>query len=134
MELAIESEDRAAIMDSLILCKFLRKTLDDFHAESAEMLRLVAGWKLRPEDLRAVSRRIINAKRLFNLHAGWTPAEDTLPPRMLNQALADDPAAKLDAATLRTMIEHYQRCRGWDLAGRPTADQIDDLNLPGDFG
>ncbi len=52
VELAIESEDRAAIMDSIILCKFLRKTLDDFHAEAAEMLRLVTGWDVRPDELR----------------------------------------------------------------------------------
>src|SRR5207342_2382585 len=29
---AIESEDKAALMDSLILCKFLRGIFDDFHS------------------------------------------------------------------------------------------------------
>ena len=41
---AIETEDRAALMDSLILCKFLRGVLSDFYAESAQMLRAVTGW------------------------------------------------------------------------------------------
>ena len=33
---AIETEDKAALMDSLILCKFLRGVFDDFHAEAAD--------------------------------------------------------------------------------------------------
>ena len=36
---AIETEDKAALMDSLILCKFLRGVFDDFYGEAAEMLR-----------------------------------------------------------------------------------------------
>ena len=45
---AIETEDKAAIMDSLILCKFLRGVFEDFYAEAAEMLRLVTGWAVTP--------------------------------------------------------------------------------------
>ena len=37
---AIETEDKAALMDSLILCKFLRGVFEDFYGESAEMLAL----------------------------------------------------------------------------------------------
>ncbi len=36
---AIETEDKAALMDSLIICKFLRGVFEDFHAETAEMLQ-----------------------------------------------------------------------------------------------
>ena len=39
--LAIETEDRAAVMDSLILCKFLRGVFTDFHAEAAQMIAAV---------------------------------------------------------------------------------------------
>ncbi len=35
---AIDTEDRAALMDSLILCKFLRGVFKDIYAESASML------------------------------------------------------------------------------------------------
>src|SRR6185436_4057846 len=35
---AIETEDKAALMDSMILCKFLRGVFEDFHVETAEML------------------------------------------------------------------------------------------------
>src|SRR5499426_3350917 len=42
--LAVETEDRAALTDSLILCKFLRGVFEDLYAENAELLRAVTGW------------------------------------------------------------------------------------------
>jgi aldehyde:ferredoxin oxidoreductase len=48
---AIDTEDRAALMDSLILCKFLRGVFEDFHAETAAMLRAVTGWDVSADEL-----------------------------------------------------------------------------------
>src|SRR5262249_46236467 len=39
--LAVETEDRAALLDSLILCKFLRGVFGDLFAEAAELLAAV---------------------------------------------------------------------------------------------
>src|SRR5204862_131226 len=86
--LAIETEDKAALMDSLILCKFLRGVFTDFFAESAELLRLVTGWDVDATELRRTAERIVTAKKLFNLREGWTRAEDTLPRRFLSEGLA----------------------------------------------
>src|SRR4051812_3312343 len=71
---AIETEDKAALMDSLILCKFLRGVFTDFHVEAADMLRRVTGWDVTADELRTTARRIVAAKHEFNLRAGWTPA------------------------------------------------------------
>ena len=49
---AIETEDRAAIMDSLILCKFLRGVFDDPFAEWAALLAPVTGWDVDAAELR----------------------------------------------------------------------------------
>ncbi len=57
---AIETEDKAALMDSLIMCKFLRGIFEDFHAEAAEMLRNVTGWDATGEELRETARRIVS--------------------------------------------------------------------------
>src|SRR4029453_6827491 len=59
--LAIETEDKAALMDSLILCKFLRGVFVDFYAESTEMLRLVTGWNVTADELRTPSAPIPRA-------------------------------------------------------------------------
>ena len=109
---AIETEDKAALMDSLIVCKFLRGIFEDFYAEAAGMLRAVTGWDATADELRETARRIVSAKRQFNLLAGWTPAEDTLPERFLNTPLPDDPAAALSRTKLNELVAEYHRQRG----------------------
>ena len=52
VQYAIETEDKSALMDSLIICKFLRGVFDDFHSEAAEMLRMVTGWDASADELR----------------------------------------------------------------------------------
>jgi len=110
---AIETEDKAALMDSLILCKFLRGVFVDFHAEAAEMLRCVTGWDVTADELRETARRIVSAKRQFNLLAGWTLDEDTLPARFLNTPLPSDPEACLSREHLDALVTEYHRQRGW---------------------
>jgi aldehyde:ferredoxin oxidoreductase len=110
---AIDTEDRAALMDSLILCKFVRGIFDDFYAESAEMLRAVTGWDVDGQELRETAKRIVSAKRQFNVLAGWTPSEDTLPQRFLNNPLPNDPEAALHPELLTALVAEYHRQRGW---------------------
>lgn len=114
---AIETEDKAALMDSLILCKFLRGVFTDFFAESAQMLRMVTGWDVSAEELRVTARRIVAARKHFNILAGWTPQEDTLPARMLRQPLPDDTRAQLSAERLSRLVEAYNLARGWSAEG-----------------
>lgn len=110
---AIATEDRAALMDSLILCKFLRGVFTDFYAESADMLRRVTGWEVTAGELSETARRIVTAKRRVNVLAGWTPEEDTLPDRFLDTPLPGDPAAVLTRERLQALVAEYHRQRGW---------------------
>jgi aldehyde:ferredoxin oxidoreductase len=113
VRLAIETEDKAALMDSLILCKFLRGVFTDFFAESAVMLRAVTGWEVTADELHETARRIVHAKRQVNLLAGWTAKEDTLPERFLAAPLASDPTASLTRERLQELVNEYHRQRGW---------------------
>jgi aldehyde:ferredoxin oxidoreductase len=110
---AIDTEDKAAVMDSMILCKFLRGVFEDFYAESAVMLSAVTGWDVTADELRDTARRVVAAKREFNLRAGWTPAEDTLPERFLTTPLPNDPEAALSRERLEALVAEYHRQRGW---------------------
>jgi aldehyde:ferredoxin oxidoreductase len=110
---AIETEDKAALMDSMILCKFLRGVFTDFHAEAAGMLQAVTGWDVTPDELRETARRIVVSKRQVNLLAGWTPEEDTLPDRFLDAPLSTDPGALLTRERLQELVTEYHRQRGW---------------------
>lgn len=115
--LAIETEDQAALMDSLILCKFLRGVFEEFFTEAAHMLNLVTGWDTTADELRQTARRIVWAKKLFNIRAGWTPDEDTLPERFLAQPLPDDDQARLTREDLLAAVESYNTQRGWTSNG-----------------
>jgi aldehyde:ferredoxin oxidoreductase len=129
--LAVETEDRAALVDSLILCKFLRGVFTDLYAEGAGLLRLVTGWDVTGDELRATSRRIVAAKKLFNVREGWTAAEDTLPERFLSEALPSGTSAdaRLPRERLHAMVRAYYAARGWDAEGRVPEAQVRDLGL-----
>lgn len=128
---AVETEDRAAIMDSMILCKFLRGVFVDPFTEWARLLSAVTGWGLDGAELRATARRIVLAKRMFNLREGWTPADDWLPERLLEEPLELESGrvATLTRSRLRTMVDGYYEARGLDSAGRPEPSAWDDLAL-----
>ncbi len=117
VSLAIETENKAALMDSLILCKFLRGVFSDFYAEAAEMLYLVTGWDVSADELRTTAERIVTEKKRFNILAGWTPAEDTLPERILKEALPEDARAQLSPERLTTLVQAYNSARGWTPEG-----------------
>ena len=128
---AVETEDRAAVMDSLILCKFLRGVFTDPFTEWAGLLSAVTGWAVDAPELRRTARRIVLAKRVFNLREGWRPADDWLPERLLAEPvrLASGREAGLTPERLRAMIDGYYAARGLDEAGRPDQAQLADLRL-----
>jgi aldehyde:ferredoxin oxidoreductase len=128
---AIETEDRAAIMDSLILCKFLRGVFADPLTEWAQLLKTVTGWDVDADELATTARRIVMTKRLFNLREGWTRAEDWLPQRFLSESLQMDSGreAALPPERLESMIDGYYRGRGLKRTGLPTPELLDELDL-----
>ena len=128
---AIGTEDKAAVMDSMILCKFLRGVFTEPYDEWAALLRPVTGWDVTAEELHATARRIVLAKRVFNLREGASPADDTLPRRMLDTPLelASGRTAMLTAERLRSMVHGYYAARGLDTTGRPTNQAVADLLL-----
>ncbi|MEU8360042.1 aldehyde ferredoxin oxidoreductase C-terminal domain-containing protein [Nonomuraea sp. NPDC048882] len=130
---AVGTEDRAAVMDSMILCKFLRGVFDDPFTEWAGLLALVTGWPVDAAELRETARRIVRAKRAFNQREGATAADDTLPARMLETPLelGSGRRAALDEDRLRSMVTGYYAARGLDEEGRVAPADLADLLLDG---
>src|SRR5215471_2858635 len=128
---AIETEDRAAVMDSLILCKFLRGVFREPFGEWAALLSAVTGWDADGAELRRTARRIVLAKRVFNIREGWRPEDDWLPERLLSEPLevASGRVAALTPERLRGMIDGYYEARGLDREGRPAPASLADLLL-----
>jgi aldehyde:ferredoxin oxidoreductase len=128
---AIETEDRAAVMDSLILCKFLRGVFSEPFDEWAALLSGVTGWDVDGTELRQTARRIVLAKRVFNIREGWQPEDDWLPERLLSEPLqvGSGRVAALTPERLRGMISAYYATRGLDAGGRPGEAARADLRL-----
>jgi aldehyde:ferredoxin oxidoreductase len=129
--LVAATEDFAAVLDSLIICKFLRKCFDDFYAEAADLLASVTGWACSASELRRVGERITLAKRLFNQREGWQPQDDWLPPRLLSEAVLTGVAQgiTLTAAELKEMIGGYYQARGLDKNGFVTETKLRELEI-----
>jgi aldehyde:ferredoxin oxidoreductase len=129
--LVAASEDFAAVLDSLIVCKFLRKCFADFYDEAAELLSAVTGWSVSGGELRRVGERINISKRLFNQREGWRPRDDWLPPRLLTEALPSGVAegVGLTADELREMIRGYYDARDLDQEGFVTEVKLRELNV-----
>jgi aldehyde:ferredoxin oxidoreductase len=129
--LVVTSEDFAAVLDSLIVCKFLRNCFNDFYAEAADLLSKVTGWPCSDVELRRTGERIHTLKKLFNLREGWQPEDDWLPPRLLSEALPTGVAkgVSLTTAELKEMIQGYYQARGWDENGFVPEKKLRELEV-----
>jgi aldehyde:ferredoxin oxidoreductase len=125
------SEDFSAVLDSLVVCKFLRKCFDDFYPQAAELLSAVTGWDYSGEELRAAGERIHTLKKLFNIREGWRRSDDWLPARLLDEPLSGGVAAGISLAPeeLREMIDGYYRARGWNEGGLVPAANLTTLGI-----
>jgi len=130
--LVAASEDFAAVLDSLIICKFLRKCFTDFYSEGAELLSKVTGWNCSNAELRRIGERIHTLKKLFNVREGWRSQDDWLPERLLSEALPTGVARgiALTSNELREMIQGYYQARGWDKDGFIPEEKLRQLGMP----
>ncbi len=115
---AIFIEDKSAVMDSLIFCKFLRGVFDDFFSEVSEIFELVSGWKLSRNEIRQVGSNLIENKKLFNVRAGWMPKEDQLPQHFFHPS-EKNVQAIFTQDELSSAIREYNSQRGWTPVGFP---------------
>ncbi len=116
---AVESENRSALIDSLILCKFLRGVFSNLFLESAQLLSLVTGWNMTENELKLSAERIVTIKKLFNIREGWQADEDTLPQRFLTETLQTQSGGQnsLTAFSLNARIQAYYSARNWTNSG-----------------
>ena len=88
---AIETEDRAAVMDSMILCKFLRGVFAEPFDEWAALLSRSPGGTSTGSELRRTARRIVWPSGCSTSVKAGRP-DDWLPERLLSEPLESAPA------------------------------------------
>jgi len=119
-------QDLTAVIDSLGLCLFSSFALGA--EEYMALLNAGTNFNLSLEEVMQTGERIWNLERLFNLQAGLSAADDTLPKRLLEEPLKEGPNAG-KVARLAEMLPAYYKLRGWSPDGVPTEDKLKELKL-----
>jgi aldehyde:ferredoxin oxidoreductase len=109
----------SAASDSLILCKFATFALSE--EECANLLSAATGYEYSSEEFLLIGERIWNLERLYNLKAGLTSEDDTLPPRFFEGGI--------DREEFQKTLQEYYRYRGWNSKGIPTRAKLKQLNI-----
>ncbi len=111
------------VQDSLGVCRFTGYAFS--YDPWARMMNGATGLDFSTARLEEIANRIAAVEKLFNLEAGLTSADDSLPGRFAGEPIlvageervvADTTAAKLRA--------DYYRARGWDEQGWPAPEQL----------
>ena len=119
-------QNLTAALDSSGACLFF--TFGGGAEELAAMLSGLTGVSYTADSFIKTGERIWNLERLWNLRAGFTAKDDTLPPRMLHEPIKTG-ASKGSVSRLPEMLPEYYHLRGWDENGVPTKEKLVDLAL-----
>lgn len=129
VERTIESQHQQATQDASGLCMFPAAYSGSEPAEIVlEQLNAACGMEWSRDDYLLAGERIWNTERMFNLGAGLTPADDTLPKRMLEEPIPAGPAAG-KVSPLREMLPIYYEKRGWNAEGIPSEEKLRALGI-----
>ena len=114
-ELFLEFEDRLAIFDTLILCRFYR----DFYLWNVleDVIHIVTGLDAGEKALKEKARAIATRIRRFNLREGMQPEDERLT-KALHQPLTDT-GQVITEEQLEVMLKEYYLLQGWDETGQP---------------
>ncbi len=125
-ELVKAFQDATAAVDSTGLCVFttFAWTLEDI----APQLDAACEGGFTAESMLEAGERIWNLERQFNLDAGLTAADDTLPKRLLKDAAKTGPAKGM-VNRLDEMLPQYYAARGWTEEGVPTEGTLTRLSV-----
>ncbi|WP_417797611.1 aldehyde ferredoxin oxidoreductase family protein [Terasakiella pusilla] len=124
--LVMAFQDATAAVDSSGLCIFttFAWSLEDI----APQVNAACEGDWTVESLLECGERIWNMERQYNLAAGFTGKDDTLPKRLLKDAAKTGPA-KGKVSGLDKMLPEYYEIRGWDANGVPKAETLNRLGL-----
>jgi aldehyde:ferredoxin oxidoreductase len=125
-DLVITFQNLTAALDASGACLFT--TFGIGAPELAELLSAVTGVEYSTEEFMKCGDRIWNLERVWNLRAGLSAKDDTLPPRLTKSPLKSG-ASKGAVSRLPEMLPVYYERRGWDANGVPTEARLRELGL-----
>lgn len=115
-QLVYDLQEFNAIKFSLCICDFWGTISYEI---MAELLTIVTGEEWTVEDMGKVGRRVINIARAYNQREGFNRKQDTVPKRVVRDALEHGPAAGqvIPPEAFEDMLDQYYEVMGWDKNG-----------------
>ena len=118
--------------NSIGMCDFVGTPLNGLELEPlVSYINAVTGWNMSLYELMKVGERNNTLARLFNSREGFTPDDDTLPPRM-HEGIGNGPlkGQSIDRDEFLAARRTYYQMAGWDPeTGQPTAAKLAELGL-----
>ncbi len=123
--------DENSIFHSMLICDFPAKWIPLAVGDFVDYMKYATGFEYTEGDLWQAADRIETLIRLFNTREGLTRADDTLPPRVMKDAMPEG-ATKgnyVKKEQLDTLLDEYYSIRGWDVKGKPTKVTLEKLSI-----
>ncbi len=124
---------RCVTCDCATMCAFLMDmAVPDVALENtAGLLRGATGMDYTAEEVERVGERVQNLARVFNIRAGFTAEDDTLPKRLMTEKIKSggSKGSVIPREELRQMLGDYYKERGWTALGVPTKEKLLSLGL-----
>jgi len=125
-EMVRDTQRIMTLVDSLGICASMRFVLGP--AALLSLYNAVTGSALDEEEALRIAERVNNLERLFNLREGFTRQDDTLPRRLIKEAMPSG-ASEGNSVPLDQMLDEYYELMGWDSDGVPDRARMKELGL-----
>jgi aldehyde:ferredoxin oxidoreductase len=135
--LAKDTEEYAAVYDTLPLCKFIRRCFTGKADRAgswpaiAQLINATTGWRFTEADIDLIGERAHTIKKAFNIREGWTRADDHLPHRWHHEPLREGNSK--DSVVTQEELEYlkdlYYKAKGWTPDGLIPKQKLIDLGM-----
>lgn len=134
---ARETEEYAAVYDTLPLCKFIRRCFTGKADRSgawpaiAQLINATTGWDFKYEDIDLIGERAVAIKKAFNIREGWTRKDDYLPWRWMHEPMKEGASAGhvVTKEELEYMKDLYYEAKGWTTDGLIPKQKLIELGM-----
>jgi len=137
-KVAAESEEYAAVYDTLPLCKFIRRSFTGKADRAgawpaiAKLINATTGWDFDYDAVDLIGIRACTIKKAFNIREGWTQKDDELPWRWKHDPMTMGPGAGVFVTDeeLDYMKKLYYEFKGWTPDGMIPKTKLIELGMP----
>jgi aldehyde:ferredoxin oxidoreductase len=135
--LAKDTEEYAAVYDTLPLCKFIRRCFSGrADREGAwpairDLINATTGWEFTYDDVSLIGERAHTIKKAFNIREGWKRDDDRLNYRWHNDPMTLGPSAGhvVTEEELEYLKDLYYKAKGWTSEGMIPKSKLLELGM-----